>query len=192
MDALRFLDTQLFLVVNGVPHTPMLDSIAQTLSGLGSAGFIFIILALALFIRKEGKDRRFLISFVATFGIVLALSELFLKTQIARMRPDALVGALIVGTAPETYSFPSTHTMLAFAGAALLSWKEPRWCWVWYGLAGLIGWSRIYLGYHYPIDVLAGALLGYGLAKGVIALTTYFYRNPRPRLFFGKKRTRTR
>jgi undecaprenyl-diphosphatase len=174
MNYVTSFDTRVFFLINHAPHPAVLDFLAQTLSGLGSGGLIFVVLALFLFFREEGKDHWFLVPFILIFSISAVVSELLLKTRIARIRPEELMGALVVAAQPETYSFPSTHAVLAFAGAALLSWKEPRWGWLWYGLAILIALSRVYLGHHYPIDVVIGALLGYAIAKSVIWITNRF------------------
>ena len=171
MEYLLSLDKQVFFLINHLPHTGVLDFFAETLSGLGSGGFIFFLLGLILLIREEEKDHRFILPFLMIFGIGWALSEVLLKTTFGRIRPEEVMGALIVGTKPDGYSFPSTHTLLAFAGAYVLSWKEPAWRWWLYILAGLIGLSRIYLGHHYPIDVVAGGIIGVSIGFCVVHLT---------------------
>jgi undecaprenyl-diphosphatase len=65
-----------------------------------------------------------------------------------------------VGDIPTSASFPSGHASTAFAAAVAVSvlvpaWRRPALC-----VAALVGFSRIYLGVHYTLDVLAGALLG--------------------------------
>lgn len=172
MEYLVSLDQQVFFLINHLPHTASLDFIAQTLSGLGSGGLVFFLLGLLLFIREEEKDHRFILPLILTFGIGWGLSELFLKYTFGRIRPDEVMKALIIGTAPESYSFPSTHAVLAFAGAYVVSWKEPKWRWWLYTLACCIGLSRIYLGYHYPIDVIAGGVIGISVGFCVVQLTT--------------------
>lgn len=64
-------------------------------------------------------------------------------------------------------SFPSGHTTLAFALAAAVGLRWPRWRAVSLGLAAAVGLSRVALGLHWPTDVLAGAVLGWGVVSGV-------------------------
>jgi undecaprenyl-diphosphatase len=64
-----------------------------------------------------------------------------------------------------SFSLPSSHASLAFAGATILSDAYPQWTWPAYGWATLVAVSRVYNGVHYPTDILAGALVGYGAAR---------------------------
>jgi undecaprenyl-diphosphatase len=63
------------------------------------------------------------------------------------------------------YSFPSAHAAFSFMMGTLLAFWFPRYRILFFIVAGLIGWTRIYLGVHYPTDVIAGALLGYGITN---------------------------
>ena len=73
----------------------------------------------------------------------------------------ALFDVRIVGDALFAHSFPSGHTTTVFAVAAACGTMAPRYRFVLYALAAAVGLSRVYVGAHYPVDVLYGALLGY-------------------------------
>lgn len=80
------------------------------------------------------------------------------------------MGAIIIGSNDNSYAFPSGHATIAFAMAYLLAHNEPRRRWIFYLLAILISFSRIYLGKHYPLDVLIGSVLGLVIGWAVITL----------------------
>jgi undecaprenyl-diphosphatase len=88
-----------------------------------------------------------------------ALGELgsdILKDVIPRARPH--VHALV--TRPHSHSFPSGHATTSFACATVLALALPRLAVPLLVLAAAVAWSRVYVGVHYPLDVLAGAALG--------------------------------
>lgn len=90
------------------------------------------------------------------------------KELVDRARPalaDPAINPLVA--TPDNPSFPSGHAATAFAAAAVVVSFHPRLRWPVYGLAALVALSRIYLGVHYGLDVLAGAALG--LAIGLSA-----------------------
>ena len=150
------IDHQLFFWINHLPHTPVSDAIAMTLSGtLGSMVIVWILLSIWLFVREEKKDKLFFLSVAAASGLSLLITEFFLKNVFARNRP---LGAFLTD-----YSFPSGHATVAWALAVVLAAKEPRVKYLFYLLALLISLSRIYLGVHYPADVIAGMLVGLGI-----------------------------
>jgi undecaprenyl-diphosphatase len=78
---------------------------------------------------------------------------------------------------PDTGAFPSGHASSAFACATVLAWASPRLRIPMFVLAAAIAWSRVYVGVHWPLDVLGGAVLGVLVATALLKLVT----NP-PRL----------
>lgn len=96
-----------------------------------------------------------------------------LKAITHRPRPYAVMPHLHVLIArPSSGSFPSQHATTAFAGATLLSFLWPKGSAVFFLAAVLIGFSRLYLGVHYPSDVLAGAAIGAAVAGIAILVVT--------------------
>lgn len=93
-------------------------------------------------------------------------SEIILKPLFAHTRPQ---GALSYG-----YSFPSTHSTVAFALAVVFSMIKPRYKSVSWGIAAGVSWSRVYAGEHHIQDVVAGALLG--ILMGFLVAKTLLQR----------------
>ena len=98
---------------------------------------------------------------VINLGITTAL-----KYTINRSRPFETYPDIIKKADAGSPSFPSGHTSGAFATATALSLAYPEWYVIIpsFTYAGAVGYSRMYLGVHYPSDVLAGAILGAGSA----------------------------
>lgn len=160
MKDLLSLDQQLFLILNHLPHNPVFNFLGLALSGVGTLGIIWFVLGIVLFLREEKKDHWFFAPLVLSGLGTLVFADGMLKPLVARLRPTVEMGAIILGGASSDFSFPSGHATMAFAGAVVLSHTEPKWKWFFYLLAIGIGFSRIYIGKHYPLDVVAGAILG--------------------------------
>jgi undecaprenyl-diphosphatase len=155
------LDQQLFFLINHLPHNGFFDGVALFFSGVGTAGIIWLLLGVFLFFREEKKDRWFVFQLGVLGLAVWGLVEEVIKPLVGRLRPGLEAGAIIIGSQSNGFSFPSGHAAIAWAMAVLLSQKEPKWRWFFYILATAISFSRIYLGKHYPLDVLAGGLIGW-------------------------------
>ena len=153
---LILLDHRMFLFIHQLPHTVVVDSIVLMLSGaLGSMVIVWILLSIWLFVREEKKDIWFFLRVGLASSLSMLITEILLKNIFVRNRPP---GAML-----SDYSFPSGHATFAWALAVVLASKEPRAKYVFYLLAILISISRIYLGVHYPSDVVAGTLVGVGI-----------------------------
>lgn len=168
---LQSLDTALYRFINLKLGTPALDPIMRTLSG--TAWFIPLVLAVGVGLLWKGGQRGR--TFVAVLALTLGLGDSFiinpLKKLTDRDRPflQQTDARLLVGRG-NSNSMPSSHTSTWFA-ATLVAFAFYRRSWrVLLPMACLIAFSRVYLGAHYPGDVLAGAILGAGYAAAALWL----------------------
>ena len=168
MDPLQRLDTRIFLAVNQLPHPPGANVVADSITLITTGGWIWLLgLAVARVAGVEHGRTAFRLAAPTVIGATSAV-EWPIKALFRRRRPFIdIVRALVVGRRPDGWSFPSGHTAAAFSGAWITSTVWPRRAPLFFGLASLVGFSRIYVGAHYPGDVLAGATLGMVIAEAI-------------------------
>ena len=157
-----WLDRRFFYAFNHLPHSFLTDSFFLFFSVAGVYGAIWILLAFML-IKFDGMDnRKELISIFIALMLEIFAVEILLKNTFLRIRPEtALSDAVSIMSPMNSYSFPSGHATIAFASAYILSMQRKKSAWIFYLLAILVAVSRVYLGRHYPSDVLYGAAIGY-------------------------------
>lgn len=161
------IDRDILLYVQDHWRTGILDGFFKAVTHLGDAGIFWILLTLVLLCFKKTRKAGFF-SAGALAGSVL-LNNVILKNAIGRIRPYELIPELklIIARAKDA-SFPSGHTAASFASCiAIVPNVKKR-----YGIpliimACLIAFSRVYVGIHYPSDILGGFLSG--LFLGIMA-----------------------
>jgi undecaprenyl-diphosphatase len=128
--------------------------------------------------------RRPSVAFAVPAVVVLAdLAAAGLKLATDRRRPEeTLHGIDVLVTTPSTASFPSGHAATSFAAAVVLAVALPALAPAFFVLAALVSFSRLYVGVHFPLDVLAGAALGAGLATALLLLVRTLRRSRQPRM----------
>src|SRR5687768_7240025 len=155
------LDANLFLAVNHLPHTRFLNTLFYSLTVAFNGGAAWYIVTGIAALRNRRKVGDLLWEVGLPLTITTMLLEYPIKAYFKRRRPFiSIIQAIVIGKKPGTCSFPSGHSAAAFAGAWLLNRKFPRFGVVRYLVAGMVAFSRIYLGDHYPGDVASGSLLG--------------------------------
>jgi undecaprenyl-diphosphatase len=155
------IDTGLFIFINHLPHNQIFNGLFLSLSGIGSFGIVWFIIGLVVIWEEEVRDKKGLVALILSSVVSIISSGYLLKDLFARPRPDiVLQGVLNIGGIVNSFSFPSEHSTLAFSGAFVLSHFHPNYRPWFYLLATLIAFSRIYLGKHFPSDVLGGAIIG--------------------------------
>jgi len=106
---------------------------------------------------------------MAVAGFVGVAVYKYLKSRLVRERPFLSFNGIVAGAAPlDRYSFPSGHTLHAVSFTLLATASFPSLAWVLVPFAALVAASRVVLGLHYPSDVVAGGLIGAGLAFGAL------------------------
>lgn len=163
------MEADILLWIQNNIRNDVLTSIFKFVTTLGNAGIIWIVLSVGLLIPKKTRH----VGILALVSLVFSalINNVILKNVVARTRPyDVIEGLTSLVGAQKDYSFPSGHTGSAFAAAIVMFRGLPKK----YGIpilvfACLMGLSRLYVGVHYPSDVLGGALIGTG-----IALLTYW------------------
>ena len=129
------------------------------LSRLGDAGFLFILTGLILLCFKKTRSCGLLLLISLILGFTV--NDLIIKSIVQRVRPfNSFAEILPLVNPPKSFSFPSGHSASAFACAVSLYYTKRKWFAFGLVIAALIAFSRLYVGVHYPTDVLCGTLVG--------------------------------
>lgn len=168
MDILTNLDGNILLWIQENLRMEFLNPLVIFITSLGNAGLIWIAVSvLMLFFHKSRKAG---IMCLTALVVSYLFNNIFLKNIVARTRPWVDVEGLkvLIGK-PTDYSFPSGHASSSFAAAMVMYRFLPARIGIpAVVLAAAISLSRLYVGVHYPTDVLTGVISGI-----IIALVTF-------------------
>lgn len=165
---LNTFEADLVLKLQGVTRQPWLDNVMTAFTGLGDAGTIAVLSCAALLIPPKLRKTGLMAS--VALAVETLIVNVMLKPLVGRIRPYFINEAIEVLTRrPGDFSFPSGHTGSCFAVAGVFLFCLPKR----YGIpamvfAVLMGISRMYVGVHYPTDVLAGAFIGMAVAFAAV------------------------
>lgn len=185
---LEAIDQALFRVLNRGMGNRALDVVMPVITGLHHTRWFFWVLglfAVGVLALGSRRARLWLLCAIVAVGVSDLLCARVVKRIVPRDRPCHTAVAngpmsfpetRLVGPCPGSASFPSNHASNMMAlGAVCLWFTRGRKRWAWLLLPLVIGYSRIYLGYHYPFDVLGGwalgALVGFGVVRTLGRLT---------------------
>lgn len=153
-------------------HAPWLDACMAGLTAIGRGGLVWLVLAGVAFASPRSRATAW--RTVLAIGLAFLLVDGVVKPIIQRARPAVMAqdGAAAsnrdLPPLPSTFSFPSGHATSSAAAATAISRIWPGARVVWWLLAAAIAYSRVYLGHHYPFDVLGGMALGIAVALWVL------------------------
>jgi undecaprenyl-diphosphatase len=186
LDYLVTIDKNLFIYFNTWFSSPFLDIFFRTITEPRN-WTVPLAIAVILFLVKEKKNAiPVIILAIITVAATDLISVRIVKPFVARLRPchpDMIIeGCHYLLGKKRSFSFPSSHATNMFGLATLFSLFYPKRIVYFVTFAGLIGFSRIYCGVHYPGDVLGGFVLGFIIAW--LVYNIYFYIRTH---FFRKK-----
>jgi undecaprenyl-diphosphatase len=188
MDYLLTLDRAVFLWINNQWVNPYLDAFFTAITWLGNGWIIFSLTAIFFALKRPAYLHQHL-PWIIGVMLLSGLCVFALKKMIPRPRPLTDLAPLIeagkvhihvLGQQLWYRSFPSGHAQTAFAAGGYLSLLLPRWTPLFLSLAIGVGLSRIYMGAHFPLDVIAGGLVGTALALGVWLTRKKLLKSPVP------------
>ncbi len=161
MEVIRALDERLFFLINRDTANPLFDLVMPFVTEKDHL-IIPAIIGLFLMVALE-RERRKVLLFLSIFFLGLAVADQtgsILKDIFQRVRPCRIYDVRLLSGCTTSYSMPSSHALNAFFGAAFLSGRYRRLSIPFFALAFLIAYSRVYVGVHYPGDVVVGSLIG--------------------------------
>jgi membrane-associated phospholipid phosphatase len=166
---LEKLDQWLFIKINSGSANPFFDSLMPFMRYPLNWAPLYLFLGAFALLNYKGKGAWWILFFICTIALTDMTGNHLFKQNFERMRPcrdpDFFYNVrLLVNHCSTGYSFISNHAANHFGLAAFffLTTKPllKRWAWIAFAWAVLIAYAQVYVGIHYPFDVMAGALLG--------------------------------
>ena len=171
LNVLQQLNISIFYFINNGLSNPILNLILPFLTNLGNIIVLLVICGI-LYVACGKKGER--VALIAILAIAIAtLFVLLIKPTVGELRPFLVLAHVnVLVHENNIFSFPSEHTALSFAVAIVLGLnykiKKVKLIYITLAIAVIVGFSRIYVGAHYPVDVLGGMILG--VVSGLVTL----------------------
>lgn len=166
MDFLIQLDTQIFLLINQLENR-FLDPFVLGIDWITEGGLLWLLICFLIFIFEKIEKKRKIILILLALLLNSWLVNVPIKTVLfCRTRPfDVIEGVKVLGKMWENCSFPSGHVATSVAALLVLFYLFSQLRKNWLIILSIIfilflGFARIYVGMHYPLDVLAGIIVG--------------------------------
>jgi undecaprenyl-diphosphatase len=175
LDALVAIDTALFRFINISLANPVTDAVMPFVTNGEHWVIAVILMAGVLLYVERGRGIWIALGVAVVFAACDQASAHLIKPMVERVRPCHVVeGARVLIGCSGAYSFPSAHAANSMGLAVYLTYVFPQWRWIWFSLAGLMSISRVFVGVHYPLDLLGGWFVGAVLALAVIGFKEFY------------------
>ena len=184
VDQLLAFDRMLFAKINLDWTNGFFDWLFPNITDLHKNPY-FLAIALLIIIwtiyRKGRSAAKWAVIMILAVAMADTISYRVIKHLVDRPRPQFAGIAVQLRTSSHSgSSFPSNHTANVFAAASVIAVAYPPATLIGYAVAAAIGYSRIYVGVHYPSDVIAGALLGLLIGWALRRGFAFWFRVPDP------------
>lgn len=190
VDFFLSIDIAFFFFLNKSVANPLFDLLMPFLTDLNKNRPMLTILGAGIvyFLWKGGATGRKTIALILLSVLVGdQFNSVVLKDIFGRIRPcRALEGVRMLVDCGGGLSFPSSHAVNNFAGAAVISQFYKKQKWFWYGFASLVALSRPYVGVHYPSDIIAGGIVGFIIGYSFVQLWLFMENKIKKPLLINK------
>jgi undecaprenyl-diphosphatase len=201
------MEQEFFQMINGGQWPAAWDVLMASLSSWAVWWPLAVVLGLVVVWRGGWRGRVFVLSAAMAVGVNDGLVCNPLKKAVERPRPHQVLEGVrkidlakasprllavamplkvefsgVGGVDARGRSFPSSHAANCFALATVVAVFWRRWGWLAYVPAGLVAWSRLHVGSHWPVDVLAGVVVGVVVALAVLGILRWLWRVVGPRV----------
>ncbi len=186
MELIQKVDLLFFHLINHTWNHPILDTFFLIITKQQNWNLPLLIFIAYLLTWGGPTGRKIFLLLIPTIIFSDQISAHIFKPLVQRLRPchpQHFIenGHFLLGHS-VSYSFPSAHAANVFALATVISFKIPKWRYWFTSIAILIALSRIYVGVHYPLDVLFGAALGSFCAVNMLFVEAVLTHLPKKRL----------
>lgn len=170
MDPIIKCDIWLFYLINVAGGNPVFDVIMPFMTEFSNFEIPLAIAWVLLMVFGGKKGRITGVVLALTLALTDQVSSHVVKPLVQRERPCvALSDARLLMGVKTSFAFTSSHAANIFGAATALSLAYRRLAVAFFALAVVVAYSRVYVGLHYPLDVICGAALGMGFGAGVSA-----------------------
>lgn len=177
---LNQFDSRVSLWIQRELSNPTFDTFFFYLTDLYKELYFQLLVVLPLILLWIFREKRVglykFIGLLVSLAMIDSLCGLVIKKMVIRPRPFVTVVEIIQKSPASGYSFVSNHAANMFGIAIYMSFFYPRWRAVWWIIALVIGYSRVYNGVHYFTDVLFGGLIGGCMSYLIARLINYRLR----------------
>ena len=171
-ELLNNMDKAIFRFFNTTTSNPFFDILMPIITNQNIWAIPILCIILYLAIKGGRRGQITVIILIIACGLADYTSASILKPFFERLRPshEMIEGIRVLMDKGGKYGFVSSHAANIFAAAVVFGYFYPKKKQVYFSIAALVAFSRVYVGVHYPGDIIFGGLLGYGLAWAVLSL----------------------